>query len=202
MSGRPKTGQRPQCATSGPCLATRIRASTNTTRDTQCRNCATTPYSLDAYTATVRVHSEKDLDPSLHALWRVLTQHPTLNPFRTLRAWFLYCYTQARVHGQIQLEALPAVSISTNIRTDRIVCELYNVALNIDDTFHHRQYCVDDFIYCKRHSFAPTYMRIKHLLQSHHYQAAVDLIQKYEVRVGKRVPNARQYYNEQSRRPS
>ena len=191
-AGRPKKGQAPACHDTGPCLGKRIRRNKNTsTHSANCRNCA------------------KPMFASLGS-W-IEQRAPDLAQWPT--------YLQAIAH---ELDASKAVALAaksvfphaeiylpdthkytqTLARHKDTTRQWLGTHLDIghhQDTFTKHTACIEDFIYCQRHSTTPSHAHIKYLLKTQAFQEASKLIVQYEHKSGERVQAARRFYNQQVR---
>lgn len=214
MSGRPKAGQRPQCAQSGPCLAPRIRK--GDTQQSQCRNCARAPEKLISLGHWIDRHGifhAPFTHPFLIKCWAYITAHPDQNPFpeyfeRSQESWLLLVVAKRCRPALLNID--PAL-LSFDLKefgdledTEALkstISQLFQLAIDPADTFQSTySNCLQDFLYCKRHSIVPSLARLAPLLHQRQFEKAQTLIRQHEKSTGIRATNARVYYNTQLRK--
>ena len=197
MSGRPKAGNKPKCVKRGACLAVRKRSGDKHS-DTGCRNCAQTFLSVDDWIE--RFASIQSMPACLKRVYTYAKQHQDQNPFKHVNTWFfLSCLAQLSPHILIDsFYVIPLVAQYSFEQRPSLLQWVYTSCRleSLPNTFQlDHPSCIEDFIFCARHT-PPSYRCLKELLQQLEFQKAATRITTYEQNHGIRLKNARAFYNQ------
>lgn len=172
MSGRPKAGQAPTCDQFGPCIAPRVRRTKGDAGHPveRCRNCAK-PLTHKSFKSWVQERSAVPVDQVV-SLYKSV--YPTAN---------IVCQDkEGRDNAKIWLKEILQLG-------------------SVEDTYEKEGLLFDiaDFVYCQRHTTAPTKLYLKKMLDARGFEKASNAIKGYETSHGVRLVHARQYYNRRIR---
>lgn len=171
VSGRPKAGEAPVCADTGPCVARRVRSSSGPR--SRCRNCSK-PLINQSLRSWIQSHApDQSVDQVLG-----IYKHAYPNSNLMLTSTTATCDMDAKAAQKWLRRTLQLGAVEETFRPRR--APLFNLA---------------DFAYCRRHATVPTKMRLASLLDASQFKQAAQLIRGYEQTHGQRLVNARQYYN-------
>lgn len=190
--GRPKKGEAPVCNDTGPCLGKRIRRNKNAqTQNTNCRNCAKPMFTSLGSWIEQRASDIRQWPPYLQIIAHELDAAKAV----TLAAKSVFPNTELYLpdtHRYTQM-------LAQHKDTTRQWLGTHLDIGHHQDTFTKHTACIQDFIYCKRHSTTPSHAHIKYLLKARAFQKASKLIVQYENKTGERAQAARRFYNLQVR---
>jgi len=199
MPGRPKPGLPPTCALTGPCLARRVRRSSQQhggagKDDTQCHNCAKPlhPTSFQAYidnhpftVPDFLQHAYQDISPEPHGF--------------TANQWFvLQAYSFVFPDVNVNDKQLRSFQNCSKAQTREWLLNTFNLG-SVSDTFH-GSHSLHDFAYCQRHTKTPTKLFLQRLLDRKQYKQITQAIERYEARYNTRLVGARRFYNDFARK--
>lgn len=197
MYGRPKDGMRPQCSKMGPCMAVRVRASNTKHTSAQCRNCAK-PIAQQSLASWLRAKIGSQTWPK--SMCTIRKQFASSKVSASMLDVHTIIACANFVNSTISVESPNISQFGLDVVEFRKwMAGVAQLSVDVDETFVRFGYCVQDFIFCARHSTHPSFIKISSLLDNKQFQAATNCIKKFEQKHGQRLVHAREYYNRRVR---